>query len=57
VKYGILGGKNMIMTSETGSGKTLAYLLPILNQLFHHKDKTNAGEKAARFRMNKGNEE
>ncbi|CDW90034.1 atp-dependent rna helicase [Stylonychia lemnae] len=47
----------MILTSETGSGKTLAYLLPILNQLFQYKDRMNAKPKAARFKMNKQNEE
>ena len=38
-KAGLLEGQNMILTSETGSGKTLSYLLPVLNQLFHYKDK------------------
>lgn len=47
----------MIITSETGSGKTLAYLLPILNQLFKFKDTKNVGDKEARFRMNKSNQE
>jgi len=45
------------MTAESGSGKTLAYLLPIMNQLFHFKDKTNVAERGLRFRMNKSNEE
>ena len=47
----------MVLTSETGSGKTLAYLMPVLNQLFKYKDRTNVSEKGARFRMNKSNEE
>lgn len=44
----------MILTSETGSGKTLTYLLPILNQLFHYKDKHPRNPK---FRLTKSTEE
>lgn len=29
----------MIIHSENGSGKTLAYLLPVMNDLNHFKDK------------------
>jgi superfamily II DNA/RNA helicase len=38
LEKGILEGQNMLLNAENGSGKTLAYLLPILNQLYIHKD-------------------
>ena len=44
------------MTSETGSGKTLTYLLPILNQLFHYKDK-RPHKANPRFRLTKDTED
>jgi superfamily II DNA/RNA helicase len=55
-KSGLLEGENMILTAETGSGKTLTYLLPVLNQLFHYKDKKH-GQSPPRFRLTKENEE
>lgn len=33
----ILEGKDVIACAQTGTGKTAAYLLPILNELSHHK--------------------
>ena len=47
----------MILTAETGSGKTLAYLLPVLNQLFHYKDKRPNLLHPPRFKLTKDNEE
>lgn len=55
-KSGLLEGDNLILTSETGSGKTLTYLLPILNQLFHYKEK-KPHKSNPRFRLTKENED
>ncbi len=55
MRAGLLEGENLILTSETGSGKTLTYLLPILNQLMHYKDKQKAA--APRFKLTKENED
>ena len=53
----MLEGENLILTAETGSGKTLTYLLPVLNQLFHHKDKRPNLINPPRFKLTKDNEE
>ncbi len=47
----------MILTAETGSGKTLTYLLPVLNQLFHYKDKKPNLLHPSRFKLTKDNED
>lgn len=55
VRKGLLEGDNLVLTSETGSGKTLAYLLPVLNGLFHYKDRSQQG--SPRFRLNRDTED
>jgi superfamily II DNA/RNA helicase len=57
VKAGLLEGENLILTSETGSGKTLSYLLPIMNQLFHYKDKHAKKAKTSKFKLTKETED
>ena len=56
-KNGLLENENMILTAETGSGKTLTYLLPVLNQLFHYKDKKPNLLHLSRFKLTKENED
>ena len=56
-KNGLLEGSNLILTSETGSGKTLAYLMPIMNNLFHYKDKIGNSSKSPKFRLTKETED
>lgn len=55
-KNGLLEGENLILTAETGSGKTLTYLMPIMNQLFHYKDK-RPNLKKPKFHLTKANED
>ena len=47
----------MLINSETGSGKTLAFLLPIMNTLFHYKDKQGVRPGGSKFKMTKNTQD